>query len=987
MPSLPVRLPGPVVLVPASTLDGKLRRQARDHPGLPEGLGEVESDLNARPDGVPVTFSPPQTGSGDWSLLAYTRSYVVRLYLTKKYQDAYTIGTINPLRIRDHHQLASGYLLVRSPHWQVVYDTRSIPRNSSAHWPALVACWQRLGDGLVAETGAPALTAAHAAFLDTLDRLIDADQQITTDLARSARPYPYRKKQPTGERRHGTHPVYEFQLAGGRVPEEGTFVQIRGEPEQRGQVTRVHRTVATVRFDQPLDWARIPSAGELEETPSAVVFDKQREAVGLLRTRQAANPHLLAALVDHRLQRVRRADAQPTEPLDEDQLDAFRRAVAVPDLLPVIGPPGTGKTRTISQIARACATSGGRVLVTAHANRAVDNVLSRLPRDLLAVRVGNEGSVTADGVPYLLDRQAADLRSEVVTNTARMLAQYVHSGWAGPWTEELGRRVDRLAGAVAAEAAAWAGLAAARRVIGGAAQAKVDELADARAGCERALSRQADRIDRLDRRRVRAGSRAGWPLLGALFGAVHRRCERRLAGARDEAARLQSAADEAGRQLAAAERELDAATAGDPTVAAARAAATGASRDRVAGSAAAVEAAHAALAAVGAVEPAPPAPAATEPPAALREFAELVGWLRQRLPVLAARAELLSDWHTEASGATEQLYPELVRYADVVAATCIGAASRPELSNVDYELAVVDEAGQIGTATVLVPLVRARRAVVVGDHQQLPPFLDSDVEAWGVGVGDPVVRELLAKSALELLVGGLPQDAAVLLTRQRRMPAAIADFVSAAFYQRRLRTAVQHEHRDPLFASPMAFVDTAGLPADQRREQRANRGERWGQAGYANAAEAALLVELAAFYHRLGKDWAVIVPYRAQLARIAIALTARIGDGDLVRLNVGTVDTFQGGERDVICYGFTRSNPDGKVGFLAELRRTNVAFTRAKRQLVLVGDLGTLAVARHQGFRELTLALRDHLSEHGEIRRYQEVWTRLSTLDTPAGGR
>jgi superfamily I DNA and/or RNA helicase len=101
------------------------------------------------------------------------------------------------------------------------------------------------------------------------------------------------------------------------------------------------------------------------------------------------------------------------------------------------------------------------------------------------------------------------------------------------------------------------------------------------------------------------------------------------------------------------------------------------------------------------------------------------------------------QWVAEASGDSAQLHPELIRYADVLAATCIGAGSRKELADLDIELAIVDEAGQVGVADVLIPLSRARRAVLVGDHMQLPPFLDSDLQAWGDLLGDPAVQDVL----------------------------------------------------------------------------------------------------------------------------------------------------------------------------------------------------------------------------------------------------
>jgi superfamily I DNA and/or RNA helicase len=219
-----------------------------------------------------------------------------------------------------------------------------------------------------------------------------------------------------------------------------------------------------------------------------------------------------------------------------------------------------------------------------------------------------------------------------------------------------------------------------------------------------------------------------------------------------------------------------------------------------------------------------------------------------------------------------------------------------------------------------------------------------------------------------------------MLTTQRRMPAAIAEFISAAFYQEKLRTGVTREHRDPLFSRPMAFVDTARLPEAQRYEKSATEREQWGQRGYINPAEADLLTELAAAHHRRGSEWAVIVPYKAQVARITTALIRLVGDAALIGLNVGTVDSFQGGERDVILYGFTRSNPGGNVGFLDELRRANVAFTRARRQLVLVGDMHTLTQARDKRFRDLACSLRAYLAEHGDIRQYREVREQMARL-------
>jgi hypothetical protein len=647
--------------------------------------------------------------------------------------------------------------------------------------------------------------------------VIDATERITTE-NETSQGYPYREAKPTAGARSGSAQLYEFTLAGARAPDEGAFVQVTsGGANTRGQVTRVTGMTVTIRFDEPVDWNDLQGQGEITTTPSTVVYRMQREAVGQLRSGRARNPGVLAALVDRQAQppnagqRPRQPPPRPAFPLNPHQREAFEKTLARPAILAVIGPPGTGKTTTIAEIVRATEGSGERVIICSQNNRAVDNVLGRLPRELLAIRVGNESRVTAEGVPYLLQRQAADLRGQALRTSRRNLDAYAGLGQAEGWADELARRNAALKAARGAEAQALSLLDSGRRAAGGPATEEVDRLA----------------------------------------------------------------------------------------------------------------------------------------------------------AVQATR-----EWVDEASGESDQLHPELIRYADVLAATCTGAGSRPELADLDFDLAIVDEAGQIGVADALIPLARARRAVLVGDHMQLPPFLDSDVEAWGRLVGDPVVRGMLAKSALEMVVEALPAGSpnVVWLTEQRRMPEVIAKFASAQFYGGRLETPPGlREHRDELFRFPLAFVDTSALDWAKRRDRSGRARERWGQQGYDNPEEARLLADLAIHYDQAHQDWAVIVPYLAQAELIRRMLTGHAGDAEKVRLNVGTVDSFQGGERDVILYGFTRSNPERRVGFLRELRRVNVAITRARQQLVLVGDLETLTSAKDEGFRGLAGSLRDYVAGSGEI--------------------
>ncbi|MYV97383.1 AAA domain-containing protein, partial [Streptomyces sp. SID3343] len=534
MPIHLVELPGPVTLVPAKTLDGQLRRHA-SNPYVPVDLRVLIDYLNGRTDGVPAALDEPRSGGGDKSMILFAPSYVVRLFPTPR-RDGYTIAGIHPVRDADHRRLADRYLRVRPPLWRSVHQPQQIPAGSDAHWPRLDAEWTRLlaADRTIHGASAPVPSERATGLLETLDQLIDATERIDGEKTRAAPPFPYRDVSATGERRQGTRAVYRFHLVGGRTPQENSYVQVRGGPERRGQVVRVAaeggHEVATVRFDEPVAWGDLAPQGELEVTPTDVVYRKQREAVARLRTGQEANPALLAVLTDRVVQPFGAARTLPAEPLDPDQLTAYQKALTVPDLLIVLGPPGTGKTRTISEIVRAGAIAEPpqRILVTSHTHRAVDNVLARLPRELVIVRVGHESSVTAEGKPYLLDRQIADLRGEILGRTANAPDACTDPENAAPWAEELSARVDTFERLTELAARAGADHDAKRRAVGGpahdAAAAWTERLAVARAAAEA----HREHIETRVRVHDKAASRADMPLLGGLFARRARRLRARL---------------------------------------------------------------------------------------------------------------------------------------------------------------------------------------------------------------------------------------------------------------------------------------------------------------------------------------------------------------------------------------------------------------------------------------------------------------------------
>jgi superfamily I DNA and/or RNA helicase len=210
------------------------------------------------------------------------------------------------------------------------------------------------------------------------------------------------------------------------------------------------------------------------------------------------------------------------------------------------------------------------------------------------------------------------------------------------------------------------------------------------------------------------------------------------------------------------------------------------------------------------------------------------------------------------------------------------------------------------------------------------------------------------------------------------MPEVVAEFISAQFYGRKLNSKVKRPLRDDLFAAAMALIDTGELKAGDRRERRPRADEHWPKDSFVNDAEAVLIADLAAYYHARNDDWVVIVPFSAQKGKVTTLLTDLLGNEELVASRVASVDSFQGGERNIVIFGFTRSNAKGEIGFLKDVRRINVAFSRAKYQLIIVGDLDMLCRVRYPGFAAMAEALRDHVRGQGDLRSYREVRTLLA---------
>jgi superfamily I DNA and/or RNA helicase len=295
--------------------------------------------------------------------------------------------------------------------------------------------------------------------------------------------------------------------------------------------------------------------------------------------------------------------------------------------------------------------------------------------------------------------------------------------------------------------------------------------------------------------------------------------------------------------------------------------------------------------------------------------------------------------HQEADGLERYITEDLLDQVQVITCTLVGASNR-NIRHLTYETVFIDEAAQALEPGCWIPIAKAQRVVLAGDHQQLPPTVKSDKAG--------ALRETLFEKTIKR-----QPEASRMLEVQYRMHEQIMQFSSEQFYDGRLVAAptVAHaglEAYDLRFAPdlPVEFLDTAGFGMQEITipESRST----------ANPEEADLLLkrlaQLLEPYDQADHETdplsiGVIAPYRAQINYLKDAVEENDELSGLLlhrQLSVGTVDSFQGQERDIIAISLTRSNSNGEIGFLSDIRRMNVGMTRARKKLLLIGDSSTL---------------------------------------------
>lgn len=286
----------------------------------------------------------------------------------------------------------------------------------------------------------------------------------------------------------------------------------------------------------------------------------------------------------------------------------------------------------------------------------------------------------------------------------------------------------------------------------------------------------------------------------------------------------------------------------------------------------------------------------------------------------------------------ESLFSE----ARVIACTLVGSANRL-LTGQKFGTLFIDEAAQALEAACWIPIRKADRVILAGDHCQLPPTVKAP-EALRAGLGHTLMQTIVKNKP----------DTVSLLKLQYRMNDEIMRFSSEWFYGGMLQSAPEVKYRSILdFDTPIEWINTEGLDCNEEFI-----GENYGRI---NKSEAELSIEqLKGYITKIGRerflderiDVGMISPYKAQVQYLR-----RLVRNDAFfkpyrqAITINTVDGFQGQERDVILISLVRANEEGQIGFLNDLRRMNVAITRARMKLIILGNASTLT--RHAFYKKL----------------------------------
>lgn len=709
-------------------------------------------------------------------------------------------------------------------------------------------------------------------------------------------------------------------------------------------------TALILLFNEHIDIGAFHQSGWFNVSFSTVNRDVQLKANEKIKTGTAAAKYMDAVFgkgqsggfAQKNLSKVRETLLQKKYPPNDSQMNAIFSGINTRDVFLVMGPPGTGKTTVILEWVKYFVTQEHkRVLVSSQNNKAVDNVLARIAeeKDIDIIRIGSEAKLQSEVVPYMFENKVKGLRENIaqvsqqhlgdikmIQQVWRDYSAQVNQYYTLVQTVNLQKRKFRntVTQQLAPMHQQLSDLLLTHQVV---ADQRIQLATTIHALSDKLLDYEEHSrgVMRMIKYFPYKGNLSQMTALLPKYDAlkVH------------EVALVQEYNVLRGHYQQVYELTRDTAFA---TLIASIGQMTRAQSHLVS------QTPNLKQDIWGLFR--------TPRQLAIRstlDILQLIQAIQNSLTQADHLAQAIGLWEEEATSRQNYALNEIVlESVNLVGATCIGINSQKRFANLDFDVTIIDEAGQIQVHNALVPMSVSNKLIMLGDHKQIPP--SADQELMDLCDENGVRHDLLEKSLFEQMYMELPERNKMMLDTQYRMPAEIADTISEWFYQGNYYSPPFKQSLPSqipaLFSSPYVIIDTS---AEGNRFERKIEG-----AGSSNALEAKIITDLIAFIAQTPdsdlKEIGVISAYKSQVKLIKNGIT-RFLPKELVGEMVATLDSYQGQERDIILYSFTKSAPSSprvrRIGFLNELRRLNVAMTRCKKMLVLVGDMSFLGGCQH----------------------------------------
>ncbi|WQW74494.1 AAA family ATPase [Helicobacter pylori] len=275
----------------------------------------------------------------------------------------------------------------------------------------------------------------------------------------------------------------------------------------------------------------------------------------------------------------------------------------------------------------------------------------------------------------------------------------------------------------------------------------------------------------------------------------------------------------------------------------------------------------------------------------------------------------------------------LISQHQVLGATCVGLAVKHlGIELMEFDVTIIDETGRATAPEILIPALRTKKLILIGDHNQLPPSIDrhllEQLESDNIQNLDAIDRQLLEESFFENLYKHIPESNKAMLNEQFRMPAPIGSLVSQLFYKEKLKNGVIKNTSQ--FYDPKNIIRWINVEGEHELEKTSSYNKDQVQ----KIIELLEQIDRALNQRKIRKTIGIITPYNAQKRCLRLEVE-KYGFKNFDELKIDTVDAFQGEEADIIIYSTVKTY--GNLSFLLDSKRLNVAISRAKENLIFVG--------------------------------------------------